>query len=335
MPLSDLFKRNPKEESPHLPQGEPTRDDPFGSPEMQKKRYDAALEFLGVLQEYAPQVQEHAGTVLSIAAWMAGTSLFRSMNYKPGPPPGTILLSEEVNRAWPELMNLFLYYCQRNGLEIKMDQMVLEPPPHHKPKIEIGHAQERFQDRYNEIMQKHGLDYRDGARAGVIACSVIFQYHSTKGREIEPDVAAGLVSMGIVAGAKTVPPPLALGGSGSGSSEVKMKNDNRLVLGEREAAIQEALDHGGIFIDLNPQVLQTLQAGGIDPYLIYEQALRKQIEEKIPRIDFVQADVDALYEEWKSKPSDQAPVHVRLILWLKNNAATKGYQQEGNSWILK
>lgn len=114
-----------------------------------------------------------------------------------------------------------------------------------------------------------------------------------------------------------------------------MKNKNRLVLGEREAANREARQNGGVFIDPNPGVLQTLKAGGIDPYLIYEQALIKQVEEKIPRIDFVQADVDELFNEWKSKSQNEAPIHARLIFWLKNNAGAYGYEQNGNSWILK
>jgi hypothetical protein len=112
------------------------------------------------------------------------------------------------------------------------------------------------------------------------------------------------------------------------------KNNDRLVLGERQAAMQEALEQGGIYIDVHPEALRTLQAGGIDPYLIYEQALLQQIEKKIPRIDFVQADVDELFEEWSGKPPDQIPIHVRLIIWLKKNAAANGYRQNGNSWIL-
>ena len=117
--------------------------------------------------------------------------------------------------------------------------------------------------------------------------------------------------------------------------EKKDKNNDRLVLGEREAAMQEARDHGGAFIDLNPGVSRMLQEGNIDPYLIYEKAMLNQIEAKIPRIDFVQADVDQLFNEWKSKPSGQTPIHVRLILWLKNNAHTYKYEQNGNSWVLK
>jgi hypothetical protein len=115
----------------------------------------------------------------------------------------------------------------------------------------------------------------------------------------------------------------------------KDKNTDRLVLGEREAAMQEARDQGGAFIDPNPGVLRMLQEGNIDPYLIYERALIQKIEGKIGRIDFIKANVEDLYDEWKGKPESQAPIHVRLILWLKNNAGTYGYEQRGNSWILK
>ena len=114
-----------------------------------------------------------------------------------------------------------------------------------------------------------------------------------------------------------------------------VKNNNRLVLGEREAVIPEASNFGGVYIDPNPGVLETLKAGNIDPYLIYEQAMLAQIEKKIVRIDFVHANVDGLFREWKGKPEGQIPIYVRLIFWLKANAAAHGYQQNGKSWILK
>jgi hypothetical protein len=140
--------------------------------------------------------------------------------------------------------------------------------------------------------------------------------------------------MGLVEGAKTAPPPLGLGASTDSVSEKRVKNNNRLVLGEHDVAIQEALDYGGVFIDLNPEVLRTLQAGNIDPYLIYEKAMLNQIEAKILRIDFVKSVVDELFGEWKSKSHANAPIHVRLMLWLKDNAKTYGYEQSENSWVL-
>ena len=58
------------------------------------------------------------------------------------------------------------------------------------------------------------------------------------------------------------------------------------------------------------------------------------MEERIAQIDSVEVDVDRMFEEWRSK-QQQAPVHVWLIFWLKNNAGTYGYEPSGNRWILK
>lgn len=341
MPLFDLFKKSPKKETAQPPQKEavqaPATDDSLLSPEMQKKRYDAAMEFLKYFQEKIPLVggKPHAGTVLAVTARLAGTSLYRSLNYKGDINPGVVVLSEEVNAAWPQLMNLFAFYCKQNGMDVMAKPIVTVFPEKDKPLMSVEQVLQEYQDRYYEIMKKHGLDYLNGARAGMVVCSMTFQYHCTVTKDIDPYVATGIIAMGVVEGAKTAPPPLGSGGSMSSAPDQKQKNNNRLVLGERDVAIQEALDNGGIFIDLNPEVLRALQAGNIDPYLIYEQGMLKQIEAKIPRIDFVEANVDELFEQWKFKPKAQIPIHVRLIIWLKNNARVHGYAQNGNSWVLK
>jgi hypothetical protein len=276
-----------------------------------------------------------SGTVLSVAARLAGTSLYRSLNDKKDIAPGVIVLSNEVNAAWPQLMNLFAFYCKQNGMDVMAKPLLTVFPDKDKPLMSVEQVLEEYQDQYHAIMKKHGLDYLNGARAGMVVCSIIFQHHCTVVKDIDPFVATGIVAMGVVEGAKTAPPPLGLAKPAGRGSEKKIKNNDRLVLGERDVAIQEARDNGGIFIDLNPEVLRTLQAGNIDPYLIYEKALLDQIEARIPRIDFVKVDVDEQYQQWKSKPAAQAPIHVRLIVWLKNNARAHGYEQNGNSWLLK
>jgi len=113
-----------------------------------------------------------------------------------------------------------------------------------------------------------------------------------------------------------------------------VKKNNRLVLGEESAVMKETRENGGISIIVNPGALQLLKLGNLDPYLIYEKALLDQIEMKIPRIDFIGADVNDLYDEWKQKPAEFTPMHVRLLIWLKNNAAQHNYEQNGNSWVL-
>jgi hypothetical protein len=329
MPLSDLFKKPAKKE--------PVKENPFGSPEMQKKRYEAAMEFVKAFQEKTPLVdgKPHAGTVLAAAARLAGSSLYRSLHSTNGAAPGVVVLSDKVNEAWPQLMKLFAFYCKQHGLDVLSKPVVTTFPERDRPRMDVAEILTEYQDEYREIMKKHGLDYLDGARAGMIVCSVFFEYLYKTARDIDPSVAAGIVSLGIVEGAKTAPPPLGSRTAKEGTMNTPAKNNDRLVLGDRDAAIQEALDNGGAFIDVNPEILRMLKENNIDPYLVYEKALLQNIEGKVSRIDFVQADVDRLFEEWRSKPEGQAPVHVRLILWLKQNARAHGYEQSGNSWIRK
>ena len=60
-----------------------------------------------------------------------------------------------------------------------------------------------------------------------------------------------------------------------------------------------------------------------------------EMENKIPQIEFVDMNVDELMQQWSGKPDNQAPMHVRQLLWLKENAEKFGYEQSGNSWKLK
>ena len=323
MPLSDLFKKSPKKE--------PNKNDPLDTPEMQKKRHDAAMEFLKIFQEKIPLLRgkPHAGTVLAVAARLAGSSLYRSLNSQRDIAPGVVVLSNKVNEAWPQLMNIFAFHCKQNGIDVMSKPMVTTFPEQNKPLMEVEQVLAEYQDQYHEIMKKYGLDYLDGARAGMILCSITFQYHCMKVKDIDPYVATGIIAMGIVEGAKTAPPPL-------GSGDItKSKESNRLVLGERDAVIKETQENGGIFIDINPGVLALLKKGNLDPYLIHEKALLKQIEAKIPRIDFVNSEVDELLREWGGKPQDQAPIYIRQVLWLNANAASLGYERRGNRWMLK
>jgi hypothetical protein len=330
MSLFDFFKKPSKKEEPSQ---SPKVDKDLMSPEMQKKRYEAAMEFVKELQEKIPLVggKPHAGTVLAIASRIAGTNLYRAMNYKHDVKPGTVVLSEEVNQAWPQLMNQFAFYCRQNGLDVTSKPPVTVFPQKDKPLMTVEQVQLEYQDQYDKIMKKYGLDYLNGARAGMVVSSIVFQFHCTRAKDIDPYVGAGIVAMGIVEGAKTAPPPL----GAPNINSLPKKNDARLVLGEDETAAREARENGGIFIQINPGVMKTLQQGNIDPYLIYEKGLLNQIEAKIPRIDFVEANVDDLFNEWNSKPEKQTPIYIRLIIWLKNNASDHGYEQIGNSWVLK
>ena len=329
MPLFDFFKKPSKKEEPSQPQ---QVDKDLMSPEMQQKRYEAAMEFVKELQEKIPLVggRPHAGTVLAIAARLAGTNLYRSMNYKQDVKPGTVVLSEEVNQAWPQLMNLFAIHCKQNGMDVLSSPLVTEFPQKDKPLMTVEQVQLEYQDQYDAIMKKHGLDHLNAARAGMMVAAIAFQYHCVRAKDIDPRIGTGIVAMGVVEGAKTAPPPLGT----PNTIALPKKNNARLVLGEDEAAAREARENGGVFIQLPPGMMDILKTGNM-AYAIYEKALIRQIESQIPRIDFVEANVDELFAEWRSKPEEQAPVYVRLIVWLKKNASAHGYEQDGNSWVKK
>ena len=311
------------------------------------------MEFLKLFQEKTPLLngRPHAGTVLSIAARLAGTSLFRSIN-KQGVEPGVVVLSEEVNTVYPQLLNLYAYYCKQNGIDVMAKPLVQEIPEQDKPLMELSQVQSEYQREYNLIMKKHGLDYLESARAGMIICSMFFNYHCIKNKDIDPYVATGIVGMGVVEGAKTSPMPLNSKGTSAVKNKSAKENDaeklietivessidgssERLVLGEKFTTMKEAMDNGGKYILVHPEVESKLQQAGIDPYLIYSTALIKQVEAKIPQIDFVDVDVEGLFQEWSKKPQDQAPIYVRQMMWLKENAERYGYQQSGNSWKLR
>ena len=330
MPPFDVFKKPSKKQISNVP---PEIDKELLSPEMQKKRYEAAMEFVKELQEKIPLVgsKPHAGTVLAIAARIAGTNLYRAMKYSHVVKPGTVVLSEEVNKARPQLMNLFAFYCKQNGFDVMSRPLVTEFPQKDKPLMTVEQVQLEYQDQYDKIMKKYGLDYLNAARTGMVVSSIVFQFHCSRAKDIDPSVGAGIVAMGIVEGAKTAPPPLGT----PNTNALPKKNNARLVLGEDEVAAREARENGGIFIQLPPTASKALRLGFIDPYEIYEKALLNQIKDKIPRIDFVEANVDDLFNEWNSKPEKQTPIYIRLIIWLRKNASTHGYEQDGNSWRRK
>jgi len=351
MPFSDLFKKPSPKETEKIPAkkaSNPPTDD-FMSPEMQKKRYDAALEFLQAFQERMPLVggKPHAGTVLAVAARLAGTSLFRSLNYQKDVTPGVVVLSEEVNQAWPQLMNLFAFYCKQNGVDVKAKPMVTNFPEKDKPLMTVEQVFHEYQDQYHQIMKKYGLDYLEGARAGMVVCSIIFEYHKIK--DIDPYVATGIVTMGVVEGAKTAPPPLKSEKSSPPAEQnnqipellksiaVSQTNGSgqRLVIGEGVQSMMEALGNGGKYVMLHPEVENKLKQNNIDPYLIYETALRMEIGAGISRIDLAGENVEQILQAWKGKTTAQAPSHVRQVLWLEVNANSLGYERRGNSWVSK
>ncbi|MGZ9164971.1 MAG: hypothetical protein ACXW4Q_05955 [Anaerolineales bacterium] len=205
MLLSDVFKNFTKKEPAKV-----KKDSPSLTEKLRRGR-EAALELLPILKTKlaASDGRLHAGTMLSAAAWLTGTSLYRSFNFKEEYRPGTMIKSDEVNKEWESLIYLLEQYNFQKA-DIPVGRVVLAAmaaPGFFKPEVEMLHVQSELQGQYNAVMKKYGFDYLDGARVGIILCSILIQQYSGA-RIIDPDAAAGIVAQGIFEAANAVPPPL-------------------------------------------------------------------------------------------------------------------------------
>lgn len=182
--------------------------------ETMKRQQQAAIEVLWLFQEHLPTTFEsHPATALMSAAWLAATSLHRSMGYPQDIEPGTVVISETVDPKWPNMIYLYLSVLEKDGIKLNRDEMVeniraFEIPPEYQPKIDLFQVQTLFQDQYNQIMRKHGFDYEGGAQVGVFACAIMTVYHCITNKDLEPKLAAEIVSHGFFVGDITAPVPL-------------------------------------------------------------------------------------------------------------------------------
>lgn len=205
MLFSDLFKRFSK------PQSILVEHNPATLPNHLKRAREAALEFLTIMKSDlgASDGSLHAGTMLSTAAWLTGTSLYRSFRFKGESAPGTIIQSNEITTTWEGLIHLLEQYNFHKA-DIPVGHLILAAmatPASHQPHVEMRYVQKALQGKYNATMKKHGFGYLDGARVGIVLCSILIQQYCAAGiMDIEP--AAGMVAEKILQAAKTTPPPL-------------------------------------------------------------------------------------------------------------------------------
>lgn len=180
-------------------------------PENVKKGRAAALDFLPLMKTKlaSPDGSLHAGTMLAAAGWLTGTSLYRSFNFPEKDPPGTIIKEDEVNREWESLVFLLEQYNfgRTDILAGRLLMAGMSTPASQKPRVEMLQVLAGLQEQFHVMMKKHGFGFLDGARAGVVLCSVLLQHYASM-KEIDPLTAAGIVAEKVLEAAKTVPPPL-------------------------------------------------------------------------------------------------------------------------------
>lgn len=177
----------------------------FFLPEHIKKGHEAAQEILSLLiaKFRASDGSPHAPTILFAAAWLTGTSLYRSFQEKKNSLPGTVVTLQDVNREWDTLVYLLEEYnLHRADLPIgRVVLAAMAAPSSFKPQIGMSDVQEELQARYSAVMEKHGFDFLEGACVGVILCSILIQQYSQAGL-IDAEAATGVAAQGIFEAAR-------------------------------------------------------------------------------------------------------------------------------------
>ena len=166
--------------------------------ELAKRRQAAANEVVSMLEDqYEAAFASHAASILHAAAWLAGNSLRRSLESDGGSghDPGTVGSSEEL-----KLMKVFIFLVDKYGIKLKPNDYATEISPEQRTRLSPEEVEAKFGSRYDEIMRRHGFDYADGARTGAVVCARLVKLHCANRSDLEPQIAASIVSMGLVEG---------------------------------------------------------------------------------------------------------------------------------------
>jgi hypothetical protein len=185
--------------------------------EIARRRKAAAQELVTMLEdEYETWFESSAASLLRACAWLAGTSLFRSFGFDRKLEPGSPVLSDKSNTEGMKMLKVFMFLIDQDGIKLKPDDFAVSIPADKRSTKSILQVQEHFQDRYNDIMRRHDFDYVEGAKTGAVACARLVKLHCLNRSDLEPSLAATIVTMGFVEGAKTA--PANLGGPSNGTT---------------------------------------------------------------------------------------------------------------------
>ena len=139
------------------------KEDSVFLPENLKRTHEGALEILSLLSAKfrAQDGSPHAPTILFTAAWLTGTSLYRSLQDERISLPGTIVTLQDLNREWDSLVYLLEEYTlQRSNVPIgRIVLAAMAVPSSFKPQIGVSDVQGELRAQYTSLMKKHGFDF--------------------------------------------------------------------------------------------------------------------------------------------------------------------------------
>jgi hypothetical protein len=147
-----------------------------------------------------------AGTAIAGAARMAGTFLFRSF---PLPvtnlQPGTMVLSEEANEQWPQLIQVLGGMLVHLGTSLDPAELGGAPPREQQAKLSLLDSQRRLEPGYVGIRARHGLSLHQAAESAAAAAALLIHHYA---EAFDPHLAFDLAVYGFIEGAKTAPDPV-------------------------------------------------------------------------------------------------------------------------------
>ncbi len=170
--------------------------------EIAKRRQAAAIEAVTMLEDqFEAAFARHAGSVLHTAAWLAGNSLRRSFDADGDGAQGSAHGTAQSNVEL-KLLKVFMFLVDKYGIKLKPNDYATQIPPEQRPRLSADAIEQQFGNRYDEIMENHGFDLADGARTGAVVCARLVKLHCANRNDLEPQVAASIVSMGFMEGGK-------------------------------------------------------------------------------------------------------------------------------------
>jgi hypothetical protein len=181
------------------------KEDPFFLPEPLKKKHEAAREMLSLLNTKfrTSDGNPHAPTVLFAAAWLAGTSLYRSLQQKKYSLPGRFIALQDLNTEWDSLVYLLEEYTLQRA-DIPVGRIVLAAmaaPQSFKPQLGVSDVQAELWEQYGAVMEARGFNSLESARVGVLLCSILIQQYSQAGW-IDVEAATGIAAQSIFEAAR-------------------------------------------------------------------------------------------------------------------------------------
>jgi hypothetical protein len=147
-----------------------------------------------------------AGTAIAGAARMAGTFLFRSFRLPvTNLQPGTVVLSEEANEQWPQLIQVLGGMLVHLGTSLDPAELGGAPPPEQQAKLSLLDSQRRLEPGYVGIRARHGLSLHQAAESAAAAAALLIHHYA---EAFDPHLAFDLAVYGFIEGAKTAPDPV-------------------------------------------------------------------------------------------------------------------------------